>query len=477
MTAAASALLRYTVLLRLHGFILVEVGADVTTRPLFKPPFDHCYLPCTFLAGGPDSCKTGTFTLASTAPGMQAALASPNEAYVLALSQKGQVTITERATGRVLLNSGSTSIGCASPFRLVLQPNGLLLLTDRRGSVVWASGSACAGNTSCYSYALQNDGQLVIKDGDGAEVWSSGSAGAAAGQGQLGQIVSGGRPGTSCIHSGPLPAASQLLSTSQQYKLVVQQQGARLQLVDTTTTSLLWTPVGALTGGTPAKLCISSQGSLDLSWGGAQQLWSSGLAGPASAGPYVALVSTDGCLEIFNGTCRKVWSSHVQGSRRQRAQPPQLQSTTAGNASPPRQQRASRPPFAINTQAGGKPAPPVGGARRGPPPFSPPSKRPPLPSAQLVMVPRRTSPPVKPRPSPVRPVANAHMYRVPAASRRGTPGAAVKPAHDAAACSLQQGQLCGGITMCGISGPCLHMDCCSGQLACSRRSDFVWLCG
>lgn len=417
---------------------------------------------------------------------MQAALASPNEAYVLALSRKGQLTITERDTGRVLLNSGNFSAGCASPFQLVLQPNGLLLLTDRRGLIVWASGSACAGNSSCYSYALQNDGQLVIRDGDGTQVWSSSTADTAAGQGQLGQIVSGGRPGVSCIHSGPLPAASHLLSTSQQYKLVVEQQGARLQLLDSATTTQLWTPAGAFAGGTPAKLCISSQGILDLSWGGAQQLWSSGPAGPASAGPYVALVSTDGCLEIFNGTCRKVWSSHNQGSRRQRAPPPQLQSTTAGNPSLPRKQRASRPPSVINTQAGSKPAPPAAGGARHPGAQtfpSPSSRLPPLPSAQLVVVPRRTFPPAKSGPSAVRPTGQVRAPAVrPVATARVqsavTPGAAVKPASDAsAACSLQQGQLCGGITMCGISSPCLHMNCCSGQLACARSSDFVWLCG
>jgi hypothetical protein len=460
------------------------------TSTNYQCPATHS-IPCaphSFPPGGPDSCQVGTFVVASTAPGMQAALSSPNEAYVLALSPSGQLTLNERATGRVLLNSRPSG-GCLPPYQLVLKPNGLLMLTDRRGSVMWASGNACAGNNSCYSYALQNDGQLVIKDGNGVQVWSSTNAGAAAARGQLQQIISGGVMGVSCIHSGPNPAASHLLSASGQYKLILQQQGAQLQLLENGTSTQLWSPPGALPGQAPARLCISSQGSLDLSWGIGQQLWSSGPAGSDGAGPYVGLVAADGCLLVLDGTCSESWSSHY-GVNSRKAPPPRLSSTASR---PPRRQAASQPPSTTGTHNGSQQRRPPPGRPRGmlrtPPPrkstsllVQPPGSRsgrlpPPGNSASRLAPPLSSS---RAMPPPAHSSPAAQLVKVPVRKpppSRPAPKAAVAASGKAlATCLMPRGQVCGGVVMCGIDGVCLHMGCCRPKLACTRRTEFIWMC-
>jgi hypothetical protein len=435
---------------------------------------------------------------------MQAALSSPNEAYVLALSPSGQLTLKERATGRVLLNSRPSG-SCLPPYQLVLKPNGLLMLTDRHGSVLWASGNACAGNSSCYNYALQNDGQLVIKDGDGVQVWSSTNAGASAAMGRLNQIVSGGMMGVSCIHSGPNPAPSHLLSASGQYKLVLQQQGAQLQLLEAAVSTQHWSPPGALPGQAPARLCISSTGSLDLSWGIGQQLWSSGPAGSDAAGPYVGLVAADGCLLVLDGTCRESWNSHY-GVNSRKAPPPRISSTAGSNNRPPRHQAASQPPSTTGAHTGrqqrrppprrprgmlrtppprkstsllvqppgsrsGRLPPPGKSASRLAPPLSSSRAMPPparsSPAAQLVKVPVRKPPPSRPAPKAA---TTLPLVMKPESAAVAASGKAL------ATCLMPRGQVCGGVVMCGMDGACLHMGCCRAQFACTRRSQFIWMC-
>ncbi len=437
--------------------------------------------------------------MASTAAGQQAALASPNEAYVLALSPSGQLTIKERATGRVRLDSG-TARHCLPPYKLVLQPNGMLLLTNNHGTVLWASGAACAGNTTCYSYALQNDGQLVVRDGSGQQVWSSSTADAAAARGQLGQIVSGGVVSASCIHSGPSPAASLLLSTSGLYKLVLQQQGAALQLLDNSSSAQLWSPAGALPGQAPARLCISGQGSLELAGSRGTLLWSSGPAGPANAAPYVALVAEDGCLKVLDGSCSMRWFNH--DSVRGHKAPPPRRSINAGNKRLPPRSPAALPPLQGVTLISGQPRRPAPGRARAQPPGDSASRRtqppgtargarpppvrstsslappagssqarpPPKPAAQLVQVPLRKPPSAKPAPK---------AAAILAPTARPASAAAVGGSSPAStrACSMQRDQLCGGLTMCGADTACMHIGCCAAQLTCTRHSEFVWLCG
>ncbi len=92
--------------------------------------------------------------MASTAPGQQAALASPNEQFVMVLHPNGKLDIKDRATGQLLFNAGPFS-GCQAPFGLTMLSNGMLALTDKAGVATWTSNSACRGDASCYTYELQ----------------------------------------------------------------------------------------------------------------------------------------------------------------------------------------------------------------------------------------------------------------------------------------------------------------------------------
>ncbi len=443
-------------------------------------------------AGGVDSCKAGGFTVASTSPGQQAALASPNEAYVLLLSPTGELTITERATGRVLMSS-SAKTNCLPPFQLLLRPNGLLVLQDKKGSALWTSGGACSGNSSCYSYALQNNGQLVVMDGSRAQVWTSIGADAAAAAGQMSQLMSSDKAAIACIASGPSPAARHLLSPSAQYKLLVAQQAARLQLLDTLAAGAeAWSPSGALPGQAPARLCINSQGTLVLSAAGpAQQLWSSGLLASPAAGPYVALVTDDSCLEVRDGRCQLVWNSHdgVVNTRRSR-RPPSLTVQPGGssNSSSSRAPRGSPQP----TQAGSTARPPRGSLT-----ISKPAN--PQPSSVAVSAPRKPRgqaqpPPIKAESSltPVakppksssssgrsgrqQPASASASQQAGSSQQQGVAATSTSSSAAGPACLLQQGQPCGGISLCGNNGVCAHTGCCGTGLACLRQSDFLWRC-
>jgi hypothetical protein len=444
------------------------------------------------------SCKAGGFTVASTAPGQQAALSSPNEAYVLVLSPTGLLTITERATSRPLMNSGAQP-NCFPPFSLVLLPNGLLVLRDKRGTVLWSSGGACRGNTTCYSYALQNDGQLVVRDAHDVVVWSSTSASADTEASRRLQIVSGGKLAISCIHSGPLPRSSYLISSALTYKLALQQQGAQLQLLDTSTGALGWAPPGALTGQAPARFCITSDSSLQLTGSSQQQLWSSGSGNPAAAGPYVAYVTDAGCLEVVDAACALVWSNHGSsgGSGKRRMRPPKATmlgakwpfSPLASRLAPPQSARAVTGQVSPQPNSRGpRPAPASGSGNTWLP--APTLGRKTLPpatgsAAQLLHVPLAAEkrPPLQDLRGLQAKPASPALAAVQAAALLpvGSGGAAADSTAAAAgtlhtACSLQKGQPCGGISMCGADGGCTNMGCCAGQLTCLRQSDFLWLC-
>ncbi len=453
--------------------------------------------------------------VASTAPGQQAALASPNEAFVLVLSPTGRLSITERATGRVLMTSGTQS-HCLPPFQLVLLPNGLLVLQDRRGSVLWTSGGACSGNSSCYSYALQNDGQLVVRDAGKALVWTSSSAAAAAAVGQMSQLISGDRTTVACLQSGPRPAARHLLSRLGQYKLQLLQQGARLQVVDTLAGGAeLWSPQGALPGQPPARLCITPQGTLVLSAvePELQQLWSSGLAASPAAGPYVAVLSDDSCLEVRDSRCRLVWNNHdgAVGSRgRGHAPPPRLARPGSSSSPPARTVAGARPPprtVSIGRQARppprgprAQPPPAKAAARLTPPPAKAAARLTPPPAAGVATLPAAPQPGSSPGRRPPPAPASAQLIKVPSKGARpppdsggqqvlessgtGTGGGGSSSSSSSSSssaagpiCLLHHGQPCGGISLCGSDGVCMHLGCCITGLACVRHSDFLWRCG
>lgn len=399
---------------------------------------------------------------------------------MLVLSPTGRLSITERATGRVLMTSGKQT-NCLTPFQLVLLPNGLLVLQDRRGSVLWTSGGACSGNSSCYSYTLQNDGQLIVRDAGEALVWTSSSAAAAAAVGQMSQLISGDRTTVACLQSGPSPAARHLLSRQGQYKLQLLQQGARLQVVDTLAAGAeLWSPKGALPGQPPARVCITTQGALVLSAGEPkpQQLWGSGLVASPAAGPYVAVLADDSCLEVRDGRCRLLWNNHhgpvgSRGRGSSSSSPPAR--AVAGARPPPRRPRAQPSPAKAAARLTPPPAAGLAKPSAVPPRLQPgslPGRRPPPApaTAQLIQVSSKGG----------RPPPDSGGQQVPASSGMGTGGGGTSSSNSSAAgatCLLQQGQPCGGISLCGSDGVCTRLGCCITGLVCVRHSDFLWHCG
>ena len=293
---------------------------------------------------------------------------------------------------------------------------------------------------------MQNDGQLVVKDGDGAVIWSSrtetGTSTAA--RGWTYQITSNGKPGVSCLFSGPSPAAVYMPSQDNAYKLQVTQSGAALSLV-ASDGQLVWSPSGAAAGSPPARMCITSAGKLELSGnGGASKLWAStyATAGIKAGGYYAAFISSDGCLEVVDGTCQLLYSTTL----------------TPGKKAP-------------NSAAMKSPQLMAG--------FS----KPPAPMARLAASPTAGASSTSSF-SQLLPVARAKLpASVPsgASSAAGFPSAssnskASKAAGASKSCALAVGSVCGGVSLCGVDRQCPAKGCCAGTAACRRYNEFTWRC-
>lgn len=400
--------------------------------------------------------------LASTAPGKQAALASPDEMHALVLQPNGTLMVLDRSRGgaQTIFRPASN---CSAPFELALLPNGLLVLRERNGLVLWSSTSACTGNSLCYSYALQDSGSLVVTDADRRPVWDSSSdrGSSSVAQGWLHQLVGGSTQ--PCINSGPLFPATRLVSRSGRYTLLISQQGAALQLLDSSTGAQVWAPSGSLPGKAPARLCLQQQqGALVLSADGTQ-LWRSGSSSQApspSAGPFVAEVTGAGRLELLDGSCR-----------RRDVEPKSSGTSALGKASPPPGKASLRPSLRPALRQASPPA--ARASRRAPAAGAPaPARKPPavvVPRARPPARPLSTKSPPKSRPPPKDGVSAAIV---------ALPGSHVRPPPPAplARCRLQEDTPCGGRALCGADAACRQLGCCDGQLVCRRSNEWLWLC-
>jgi hypothetical protein len=413
-------------------------------------------------AGGPASCKAGgLFVIASTAPGEQSSLASPNEAYALVLRPTGRLVIVNRATGREQVISNTLST-CVMPTRLQMLPSGQLVLRDRTGAILWSSASACRGNDTCYTYDMRNDGQLVVTDGSGAMVWSSNSSAPGSSSQPLGwleQLTSGGSSRLSCVQSGPVPAATQLYSPSREMALRVTQASASLQLVSLPSNTLLWSPLGALPGRAPASLCVTRQGGLYMQGFGGQRLWSSDApAFGTTMAPYNLILTEEGCLDLVDSNCKLIWTSHDEAGTKAARSPPATASRRARPPAPPLSSTATgKPPSqatlgAVGSSTGLKPLPP-----------------------------RRARPPMPPRPQQAS-LAKASPTGQSTSTRQSPPPRGASFVNVAGGvhnpqCVLTRGMLCGGISMCGSDAACGQGDCCQGSLICTRHNKYTWFCG
>ena len=101
-------------------------------QPFTNPGTQPVYLggpgtPFTITPSGPQSCQFSTsFLVASTMPGKQAALASPNERFVMALHPSGLLDVHDRASNKTLWSVGPF-VSCSSPYRLTLLENGQMV--------------------------------------------------------------------------------------------------------------------------------------------------------------------------------------------------------------------------------------------------------------------------------------------------------------------------------------------------------------
>lgn len=196
--------------------------------------------------------------------------------------------------------------------------------------------------------------------------------------------------------------------------------------------------------------------------------------------------------------------------------PPRAGSTTGKKQPPPRRSPAAKPgqrltkPPPPNSKTKGRRPPPATSKERGqkPPPLTSAVIKPLVPkpppassSALLNSPPRRWPSPVTgrgtstssrrtppeagaaaaagaamlpvPRPKPVQvPVSTSAP---PASNEAAGPFSSAQQQGAAEGCEVQLGASCGGISLCGVDGPC-EGQCCSAGGTCARRSAFSWTC-
>eukprot|EP01022_Parablepharisma_sp_SALTPOND_P033226 TRINITY_DN88324_c0_g1_i1.p1 TRINITY_DN88324_c0_g1~~TRINITY_DN88324_c0_g1_i1.p1 ORF type:complete len:331 (-),score=-3.12 TRINITY_DN88324_c0_g1_i1:127-1011(-) len=73
---------------------------------------------------------------------------------------------------KALWASGTNGKG-TSPYRMVMQKDGNLVIYDAHNNPTWASNTYKKGSGSPYILGMQNDGNLVIYDGKDNAIWAS----------------------------------------------------------------------------------------------------------------------------------------------------------------------------------------------------------------------------------------------------------------------------------------------------------------
>ncbi len=94
------------------------------------------------------------------------ALVSPDGAYALEHRPDGTLVLRDRRAGRDVWGVGAPD---TEPGRLVLLPDGRLVLEARSGAPVWVSGDA---DRRAAVAAVTDQGRLVLRDLDGGLRWS-----------------------------------------------------------------------------------------------------------------------------------------------------------------------------------------------------------------------------------------------------------------------------------------------------------------
>lgn len=400
---------------------------------------------------------------------------SPALSHTLSLDKHGRLAVMPNPGGTTPLFAAYPAFACTGPFALSLQKNGNLVVRDKSNRTVWSTTSACestvTGQPVCYSYTVTDAGQLVVADQTKNVTWRSSADGLTFSTIRKAQLVSNSAPELSCIWSGPHQTPSALASRDGRYIARVEDNGV-LTIVDSSRQVVIFSPAGAKPGKGQGSLCIRNNGALLLMGSsGSELLWQPEYALPsAGSGPYTVRLSKTGHLQVLDGSCNVLFSSGQAASLPQRpyvASPP----VRPGSKAPP--------PKSTSRQA--RPPPNKARSTTKPPPGKLPRTGKQPPPAKLRRV--ATSPPppkqaVQFRSRPPAPQASPASRQPPSvASSTTTPASADAAPH----CTPEKrlapvGTACGGISLCGLEGTCPHAPCCKPELACTRRSEFAWVC-
>jgi hypothetical protein len=487
----------------------------------------------------PTTCSGQQVVIATTAPGGPSTATSASGITSLGLQLTGkELSVVMFSTAHTkttaagpvssAAHTNTTVVGpvpssrCQKPYDLVLLPDGNIVLQDREGRVMWSSQTACLGLCKCYTYAVADLPALQLRcAGSNQVVWSTNVHSTAnalqrtANQLSSKAVLSLSPDASQCIGTASGPSA--LFSYSGRYMLRPAATGS-LTLTDTATSQLIWSPVvlGARSTSStrPYQLCLDTKGQLLLQSlaQGAAVAWHAAMAGASAASSssyYTALINeATGSMVVVTSACQKVFDSSaaeqqesplgsdVSGARPPTRRSPPWPATSARRPPPPPPRRspppARQPPFPKVTR-GGVAKVPAAAFRRPPPPKGPNAapawvtERPgsPVPpaeraslhppgnsgsSARLVQILSRAQPSPAADTSLAMPPSPLEAARQ--AGPLGPPAAACSPG----ASQLEDAGLCGGITLCGVDAACASLACCSPGLACTRSSEFVWVC-
>ena len=94
-----------------------------------------------------------------------------NTGFRMNLQHNGNLVVTEIVGGKLIWNSATPGIG-VGPYRLIMKPDGNLVIWDSDDRPTWKTNTENRG-VGPYKVIMQEDGNLVIYGGDGNHVWQS----------------------------------------------------------------------------------------------------------------------------------------------------------------------------------------------------------------------------------------------------------------------------------------------------------------
>jgi len=116
-----------------------------------------------------DTLKSDGKNSISSSPATQ--IVTPACAAKLAISGDGNAVLSDVSNGKVYWSSDTAGKGVA-PFRLVMQNDGNLVLSDSRSTSLWSSRTTGVG-CAPYSLKVRDVTKLNVVDCNGDPIWSA----------------------------------------------------------------------------------------------------------------------------------------------------------------------------------------------------------------------------------------------------------------------------------------------------------------